>query len=130
MPLTRQPQDDVTFKRRLHRSDVPKTQKSPETIRISGLIWVREQDSNLRPSGYEPDELPGCSIPRQSARDFPDGVRRRRISYGRIRERRYSPAGGSPQESCERRATCTLHEGGLRSCVRTWRRLTLPRLKT
>jgi hypothetical protein len=22
---------------------------------------------NLRPSGYEPDELPGCSIPRQSA---------------------------------------------------------------
>ena len=22
---------------------------------------------NLRPSGYEPDELPGCSIPRQPA---------------------------------------------------------------
>ena len=25
---------------------------------------MREQDLNLRPSGYEPDELPGCSIPR------------------------------------------------------------------
>ncbi|SOB49317.1 hypothetical protein PLUA15_120043 [Pseudomonas lundensis] len=27
---------------------------------------MREPDLNRRPSGYEPDELPDCSIPRQS----------------------------------------------------------------
>ena len=32
---------------------------------MSDTTLLREQDLNLRPSGYEPDELPSCSIPRQ-----------------------------------------------------------------
>ena len=31
---------------------------------------LRGQDLNLRPSGYEPDELPGCSTPRRYKSDM------------------------------------------------------------
>ncbi len=36
--------------------------KTIDFIRVSN--WLRGLDLNQRPSGYEPDELPGCSTPR------------------------------------------------------------------
>jgi hypothetical protein len=54
-------------------SDTGRTRRRPKPVGLraceaSGSLnvgfWLRGQDLNLGPSGYEPDELPGCSTPR------------------------------------------------------------------
>jgi hypothetical protein len=43
---------------------IPQARDYEPGMRWSPVNWLRGWDLNPRPSGYEPDELPGCSTPR------------------------------------------------------------------
>ena len=51
--------------RALQAPHTPPNDKSKKAPISQGLfVLLRGEDLNLRPSGYEPDELPDCSTPR------------------------------------------------------------------
>jgi hypothetical protein len=52
---------------------IPQETKKSRRTGSNGFRKLREPDLNRRPRGYEPRELPGCSIPRGKRYRFPPG---------------------------------------------------------
>ncbi len=66
--------DVALSNRMMHESNTGRQGVRPGITMIPGLtlccVWLRGQDLNLRPLGYEPSELPNCSTPRHEIQHY------------------------------------------------------------
>ena len=104
--------------------------KSPPAFARRALMsWVREQDLILRPSGYEADELPGCSIPRQPRLlDQGNGgfSLRKAERPSRLMARQPRPRMWPPAPEANKQSEWVLYPS---ASFNAWRRPTLPGLE-
>ena len=73
---------------------VLRQKKDNEQLPREERNWLRGLDLNQRPSGYEPDELPGCSTPRFHYGDSDDEINLKMSFREKFHEFKMAPAVG------------------------------------